>query len=106
MGEATKVAAKQDLQPGDALCVEVNGKKIALFNVEGTYYAIDDACTHVGGSLSQGEVSSTSVTCPWHGAQFDLETGNVQRAPAQDSVGCYKVLVEGDDINLEIPESL
>ncbi len=105
MGEATTVAAKQDLQPGDALCVEVNGKKIALFNVEGTYYAIDDACTHVGGSLSQGAVSATSVTCPWHGAQFDLETGNVLRAPAQDNVGSYKVLVEGDDIKLEIPES-
>ncbi len=104
MAEATKVATKQDLQPGDALCVEVNGQKIALFNVEGNYYALDDTCTHVGGSLSQGEVSATSVTCPWHGAQFELETGNVVRAPAQDSVGSYKVIVEGDEIKIETPE--
>ncbi len=47
MGE-TKVATTQDLQPGAALCVEVDGKKIALFNVDGNYYALDDACTHVG----------------------------------------------------------
>ena len=103
MGELTKVATKQDLQPGAAICVEVNGKKIALFNIEGTYYALDDTCTHVGGSLSQGEVSSTSVTCPWHGAQFDLKTGDVLRAPAVQGVGSYPVQVEGDDIKIEIP---
>ena len=102
MGE-TKVATTQDCQPGTSLCVEVDGKKIALFNVDGNYYAIDDTCTHVGGPLSEGEVSSTSVTCPWHGAQFDLETGNVLRAPAQQEVNCYKVFVEGDDIKIETP---
>ncbi len=52
MGE-TKVATKQDCQPGASLCVEVDGKKIALFNVDGNYYAIDDTCTHVGGPLSE-----------------------------------------------------
>ncbi len=99
MGE-TKVATTQDLQPGASLCVEVDGQKIALFNIDGNYYAIDDTCTHVGGPLSEGEVSSTSVTCPWHGAQFDLETGNVLRAPAQQGVSGHKVLVEGDDIKI------
>ncbi len=99
MGE-TKVSTTQDCQAGASLCVEVEGQKIALFNVDGNFYAIDDACTHVGGSLSDGEVSSTSVTCPWHGAQFDLETGKVLRAPAQQGVKCYKVLVEGDDIKI------
>ncbi len=53
MGE-TKVATTQDCQPGASLCVEVDGQKVALFNVDGNYYAIDDTCTHVGGPLSEG----------------------------------------------------
>ena len=66
------VADRQDLQPGTSICVEAGGHPIALFNVEGTFYAIADTCTHRGGPLSQGEVDTTTVTCPWHGAQFDL----------------------------------
>ena len=103
MAEMTKVAKKQDLQPGASICVEVGGHKIALFNIEGTYYAIEDTCTHRGGPLSQGEVSSTTVTCPWHGAQFDLGTGDVLRPPAPQGVSSYQVLVDGDDIKIEIP---
>lgn len=103
MGEMTKVAKKEDLQPGTAMCVEVGGHKIALFHVDGSYYAIEDTCTHRGGPLSQGEIQSSTVTCPWHGAQFDLLTGEVLGPPAQQGVDSYKVLLEGDDIKIEIP---
>lgn len=103
MGEMTKVAQKQDLAPGASLCVEVGEHKIALFNVEGTYYAIGDTCTHRGGPLSEGDVSSATVTCPWHGAQFDLETGKVLGPPAPEGVSRYEVLVDGEDIKIEIP---
>ena len=103
MGEMTKVARKQDLEPNTSICVEVGEHKIALFNVEGTYYAIADTCTHRGGPLSQGEVSSTTVTCPWHSAQFDLGTGDALGPPAPQSVSSYAVLVEGDDIKIEVP---
>ena len=103
MGEMTKVAKKQDLEPGTSICVEVGEHKIALFNVEGTYYAIGDTCTHRGGPLSEGEVSSTTVTCPLHGAQFDLGTGDVLGPPAPQGVGSYEVLIDGDDIKIEIP---
>ena len=103
MGELTKVATTGQLELGAAICVEVEGKQIALFNVDGEFYAIDDTCSHSGGPLSDGMCEGTVVTCPWHGAQFDLETGNVVRAPAQDGVGSYKVLVEGDDIKIENP---
>ena len=103
MGEMTKVAKKEDLQLGTAMCVEVGGHKIALFHVDGNYYAIEDTCTHSGGPLSEGEIHSSTVTCPWHGAQFDLLTGEVLGAPAQQGVNSYKVLLEGDDIKIEIP---
>ena len=102
MGEWVKVAEKQDLGRGTSICVEVGGYKIALFNVEGTYYAIGDTCTHRGGPLSEGEVSSATVTCPWHGAEFDLRTGDVLGPPAPQGVGNYEVLVDGDDIKIAI----
>ena len=75
----------------------------SLFNVEGTFYAIADTCTHRGGPLSQGEVGTTTVTCPWHGAQFDLRTGNVLSAPAPEGVASYKVLAEEGGIKVAIP---
>ena len=66
MAQFIKIASTADLAPGKARCVEVGGKKVALFNLEGTFYAIDDTCTHRGGPLSEGEVSGEEVTCPWH----------------------------------------
>ena len=67
MAQFIKIASTTDLAPGEAKCVEVAGKKIALFNLDGTFFAIDDTCTHRGGPLSEGEVSGEEVTCPWHG---------------------------------------
>jgi nitrite reductase/ring-hydroxylating ferredoxin subunit len=83
-------------------CVHNRRPKVALFNVEGTYYAIGDTCTHRGGPLSEGDVQGTKVTCPWHGAHFDLKTGAVLGPPAQKGVPSYKVTVEGDDIKVEV----
>ena len=81
MAQFTKVASTADLAPGAAKCVEVAGKKIALFNLEGSFYAIDDTCTHRGGPLSEGEVSGEEVTCPWHGAVYNIKTGAVLKPP-------------------------
>ncbi len=100
MREFARVADAKDLPPGKSMCVEFEGEQVALFNVEGTFYAISDSCTHVGGQLSVGEVSGTIVTCPLHGATFDLATGSAQRPPASAPVTCYKVQVEGDEIKL------
>jgi nitrite reductase (NADH) small subunit len=102
MGNLIEVAKTGDLEPGQGMCVEVEDKKIAIFNIEGTYYAIDDTCTHVGGPLSEGECEEHVVTCPWHGAQFDVQTGEVLGPPAKRSVTSYKVHVEGDSIKVEI----
>ena len=99
----TRVAAVQEVPPGQGKQVKVGKKTLALFNVGGTFYAIDDTCPHRGAPLSEGEVSGTSVTCPWHAASFDLTTGAHQCPPARSGVTCYKVQVVGDDVQIEIP---
>jgi nitrite reductase/ring-hydroxylating ferredoxin subunit len=77
MAKLLKIAKTKDVPPGQAAAFTIEGQKIALFNVEGTYYAIGDTCTHRGGPLSEGDVQGTRVTCPWHGAHFDLKTSAV-----------------------------
>ena len=102
MGELIKVAETQDLPPGTAKAVEVQGRNVALFNIGGTYYAIDDTCTHQGGPLSEGAVEGKVVTCPWHGATYDVTTGNVLGPPAPEGVTRYNVQVDGEDVKIEV----
>ena len=102
MAQFIKVASTADLAPGEAKCVEVAGKKIALFNLEGSFYAIDDTCTHRGGPLSEGEVSGEEATCPWHGAVYSIKTGAVLGAPAPRGVASYPVRVQGAEVEVEV----
>jgi len=102
MGRLIKVAETKDIPPGRAATVDLEGRAVALFNVDGRFYAIDDTCTHRGGPLSEGEVEGTVVTCPLHGARFDVTTGDVLGPPAAARVGRYDVLVEGEDVKISI----
>ena len=102
MAGFVKVAKADEIAPGQGKRVEVNGKKIALFNVEGAFYATDDSCTHRGGPLSEGVLDGKEVTCPWHGATFDVTTGEVLGPPAPEGVSRYNVRLEGDNIEVEI----
>ena len=102
MGAFVKIAKSDDIQPGQGKVFEVGGKRLALFNVDGVFYAIDDTCTHRGGPLSEGELSGKEVTCPWHGAMFDVTTGQVLRPPAPKGISSYKIRVEGTDIEAEL----
>ncbi|MBI3061341.1 MAG: Rieske 2Fe-2S domain-containing protein [Deltaproteobacteria bacterium] len=77
MADFVKVAKTDEIVPGQGKMIEVGGKKIALFNVEGSFHAIDDTCTHRGGPLSEGSLDGKEVTCPFHGARFDVTTGEV-----------------------------
>ncbi len=97
MSNFVKVASKSELTSGSSKRIEINGKDIALFNIDGTFYAIDDMCPHRGGSLSEGSVESSVVACPWHGWQFQLETGECLTEPSACQTK-YPVKVEGDDI--------
>lgn len=103
MAEIIKVAETDELQPGQAKRVDVKGHLIALFNIEGNFYAIADICTHLGGPLSEGTIEGYEVTCPWRGATLDVRTGEVLGPPAKKGVQSYRVQVEGSDIKIEIP---
>jgi nitrite reductase/ring-hydroxylating ferredoxin subunit len=98
----TKAATVQEIPAGKGKQVNVNGKLIALFNAGGSFYAIDDTCPHRGASLSEGEVQGTEVVCPWHAAMFDLTTGAVLSPPAPTGVGCYKVEVVGEEVQVDV----
>jgi nitrite reductase/ring-hydroxylating ferredoxin subunit len=97
-----QVASTSELPPGSALAVQVAGRTIGLFNVDGVIYAIDNICTHDNAPLSEGVVNEGCVVCPWHGAQFDLATGQAMTPPAVEGVRTYEVLVSGEDIFVEI----
>jgi nitrite reductase (NADH) small subunit len=102
MGKFVKVATTCAIAPGEGKLVDAAGKKIALFNVDGTFYAIDETCTHRGGPLSEGMLMGIEVTCPWHGAVFDVRTGSVLGPPAPKGVARYNVRVEGEGIEVEV----
>ena len=103
MGTFHKVATAKSLAPGNGIAVEVGANKIALFNVAGNFYAIGDTCTHRGGPLSEGSLDGSTVTCPWHGANFDVCSGKNLTPPAPGEVPSYSVRVEGEDVEVEIP---
>ena len=103
MGQLIKVAEANEVPPGTAKSVDLEGRPVALFNIDGTYYAIGDTCTHRGGPLSEGVVAGTTVTCPLHSATFDVTTGDVLGPPASEGVAHYNVHVDGNDIKLETP---
>jgi NAD(P)H-dependent nitrite reductase small subunit len=103
MGKLLTVAQAGDLPAGQGMCVEIEDLRIALFNVDGTIYAIDDECPHSGAPLSEGDLDGCVVTCPWHNASFDLADGRVLTPPAETGVSTYPVVVEDDQIKLELP---
>jgi 3-phenylpropionate/trans-cinnamate dioxygenase ferredoxin subunit len=100
MDDFVRVAAVADIPPGSAKRVDLEGRKIALVNVAGTIYAIDDTCTHEEESLSEGPVVGEIIVCPKHGSRFHVPTGRVLSLPAVRPVNTYAVRVEGEGILL------
>ena len=74
MGEFVKAASTAEIAPGQSRLVILKGKQIALFNIDGDFFALDNLCTHEEGPLAEGEIEGHEVTCPWHGAKFDIRT--------------------------------
>lgn len=89
--------------PGHAVRAEAGGLAVAVFNVGGELRAIDARCPHRGGPLERGPVTGRTVTCPWHGSQFDLDTGHVLRGPAATPVRTYPVRVESGVLVIDVP---
>ena len=104
MTEFIPAAKLGDLEEGGMMPVEVDGELICLAKVEGTIYACTDNCTHISGPLSTGELEGSVLTCPWHGAQFDIRSGKVLRGPARQDLMTYPVRVEGDTVLVGLPE--
>jgi nitrite reductase/ring-hydroxylating ferredoxin subunit len=102
MPKLVKVAVLEELPVGAAKEVEVEGRVIALFNVDGLISAIDGICPHQGGPLADGPLEGTSVVCPWHGWQFDVRTGKSPLGPKIKQT-VYEVKVEGQEVLVEVP---
>jgi nitrite reductase (NADH) small subunit len=92
-----KVAQLDDLAPGRSKKVTVNGRAIALFQVDGKFYAIHNSCPHEGGPLAEGRLKGYVVACPWHDLAFDIRNGQGTDGGGY-CVGSYEVRVEGTDI--------
>lgn len=104
MGKSYYVAKLSDLKPGECLAVEAGGLVIALFNVNGAIYALDNTCPHAGGPLGEGALEGHLVACPWHGWRYDVRTG-VRPENPDFKVACYPVNVEDNRISVVLPES-
>lgn len=85
-----------EIKPGKAKLLFLNGEPVAVFNVDGIFYATQDACTHAGGPLSEGKLEGNVIICPWHASCFDVTNGQVMCGPAEEPVKTYRVILEGE----------
>lgn len=92
----------RDVPPGEVRSVEVDGAVVAVCNVDGRFYAFDGACPHAGGPLGEGFLQGTTLTCPWHGWQFDVATGSCTFA-ASISLERYGVTIRDDQLEITAP---
>lgn len=102
MGQFVQVATAADLGSGQMAAYAVSGKRIAVANVGGRYYAFDDTCTHRACSLAEGELEGEVVTCGCHFSEFSVRTGSVLTGPATVSLETYPVRVEGPELQVEV----
>jgi nitrite reductase (NADH) small subunit len=97
-----KAAPKDELEDGRPKIVQLNGRSIALFKVDGGYYAVANNCLHRGGPLGEGDLDGYRVTCPWHGWKFDVRTGSFTVIPTL-KVKTYQTKVEDGMILVDLP---
>ena len=97
----TNIGSVDNFPVGKGICIEVDGKRIAVFNATGQYYAINDACPHVGGRFSDGPLTGFKVACPLHGATADVRTGACT-PPAASDVETYDVSCDSKDLFIDL----
>ena len=97
-----KEIAVNDMKEGSKKLISIDGQQIALFYIDGQYYAIDDTCTHAEASLSEGFLDGHEIECPLHGARFDIRNGDALSMPAFQGVKTYPVTKNGDSVYIEI----
>jgi len=93
---------KTEIMPGQMKKVSVDGNEIIVINIDGNCFAVDDTCTHAGGSLSEGKLDGSTITCDWHGAQFECRSGKLIKFPGEiDDLRSYDIVIESDNIFVE-----
>lgn len=100
MSDWVTVVNVGELAPGSHRVVDVDGAQVAVFNLGGEYYAIEDVCTHDGGQLTGGTIQGDEITCPRHGARFCIKTGAALSAPAYEPTAKFPVRVENGEIQV------
>jgi 3-phenylpropionate/trans-cinnamate dioxygenase ferredoxin subunit len=100
MAEWVDVIAESALAIGENIVVDVDGVDVAVFNLDGDFYAIEDACTHDGGEIASGIVEGCEIVCPRHGARFCIKTGKVESPPAYEDVASFLVRVNNGRIEV------
>ena len=100
MPEWTDVAPQAEFGAGSWRSIEIEGVLIAVFNLDGAYYAIQDICTHDGGFLTGGKWEGDEVVCPRHGARFSIKSGKVTAPPAYEDVTTFPVRVEAEMVQV------
>jgi nitrite reductase/ring-hydroxylating ferredoxin subunit len=103
MPDRMEVCATGDVAEGTALKVEVGELTLAVFNLNGAFYVIDDQCTHGPGSLSEGYIEDDIIECDFHNGQFNIKTGAVVSPPCIVPVKTYKVIMDGEKVMIEVP---
>jgi nitrite reductase (NADH) small subunit len=101
MANFVRVCKTADVKAGCGRSIEINGKPLALFNVDGGFYAINDVCGHRGGPLGEGELDGKTVICPWHGWRYNVTTGENELVPELPTQK-YEVKINGEDILVDL----
>lgn len=101
MAEFHLVAKTSEIPVDEAKRVVIGEQQIAIFNLDGEFYATDDVCTHAYASLSEGYIEDGFVECPLHAGLFDIKTGKAQGVPVIEDIKTFAVRVEGEDIYVE-----
>jgi len=96
-----RAAKTTEVPPGSVHEFQVAGKAVALANVAGKFFAINNTCLHRGGPLGEGSLAGSIVTCPWHGWEYDVTTGKLIQSPNM-GVACYPTEVRGDEVFIDI----
>jgi len=100
MSDWVDVAHRNEIDPGECKVVDADDVMIAVFNIDGEFYAIEDVCTHDGGDLATGDVEGDVIICPRHGAKFCIKTGEVREPPAYEPVDTFPVRIVSDRIQV------
>ena len=99
---SVKIARAADVPPGEGRVVLVGSRSLALFNVDGAYHVIDNACPHRGGPMGDGDLDGRVAICPWHGWRWDVTTGANANNPAV-KIACFKTAIVDGDVYVELP---